>query len=276
MNIENRSRSNALQLMDWRSYRGLEPLWFYTTLGLLFLTACCLMAAVIDERLLYGVSVWSKPSKFSLSLAVYFATLLIFSRYLPFRCLRTGIGRLVAASLVFVAIAEVAYITVQGALAEASHWNFTTPFHSLMYSLMGIGATWLVVALVWLGWVIGQSNDKSQPMVLAIVVGLGITVVLGGGFGGYLGGQTSHWVSASATDANGIWLFNWTTDGGDLRVAHFCGLHGMQAVPLFTLLLPRHLDRNFACALVLTFAAVYATFSVYTFVQAIQGQSFIG
>jgi len=82
-------------------------------------------------------------------------------------------------------------------------------------------------------------------------------------------------VNAAATDANGILLFNWATDGGDLRVAHFFGLHAMQAVPLFALLLPKKMRNNTASALVVTFAVVYAAFSVHTFVQAIQGQPFL-
>jgi hypothetical protein len=112
-------------------------------------------------------------------------------------------------------------------------------------------------------------------MVLAIVVGLGLTFVLGGGFGSYLGGQTGHLVNGATTDAHGIWLFNWSTGGGDLRVAHFFGMHAMQIIPLFTLLLPVQMSRRVTCALVVTFSAAYAGFSAHTFVQAIQGLPFI-
>ena len=124
--------------------------------------------------------------------------------------------------------------------------------------------------------VIGLNNAKNDPMVLCIIIGLGLSFILGGGFGGYLGGQTSHWVNTAATDAKGIWLFNWVTDGDDLRVAHFFGLHAMQAIPLFALLLPKQLSRNSACALVALFSATYAVFSVHTFIQAVQGEPFIG
>jgi hypothetical protein len=49
----------------------------------------------------------------------------------------------------------------------------------------------------------------------------------------------------------------------------------MQAVPLFVFLLPAHLSKNYGCALVAAFSAAYATFSLATFVQAIEGQPFI-
>lgn len=276
MTVRSPSGSRSFSLGDWRGYRRAEPLWFDATIGLLILSAICLVAEGLDQRLLNGVSVWAKPFKFSLSLAIYFATLLVFIGYLSASQRRTKSARFMVSSLVWVALLEMAYIAIQGGLGEASHYNLTTPFHSAMYSLMGAGATWLVLGLLWLGWLIAKNHNLGEPMVLAIVLGLGLTFLLGGGFGSYLGGQAGHWVDGPTTDAHGIWLFNWTTVGGDLRVAHFFGMHAMQAIPLFALLLPVQLNRRVTCALVIVFSAAYAGFSAHTFVQAIQGQPFIG
>jgi hypothetical protein len=274
--VQSPSGSRSFSIGDWRGYRRAEPLWFDATIDLLIFSAICLVAAGLDQRLLNGVSVWAKPFKFSLSLAIYFATLLVFIRYLSAEQRRTKSARFMVSSLLWVALLEMAYIGIQGGLGEASHYNLTTPFHSAMYSLMGAGATWLVLGLLWLGWLITKNHSLGEPMVLAIVLGLGLTFLLGGGFGSYLGGQAGHWVNGPTTDAHGIWLFNWATVGGDLRVAHFFGMHAMQAVPLFALLLPVQLSRRVACALVVVFSAAYAGFSAHTFVQAIQGQPFIG
>lgn len=263
-------------LSDWREYRRAQALWFDVTIGLLILGALCFVASGLDPRLLNGVSVWAKPAKFALSLAIYFGTLLMFIRTLPAAQTRTKTARFMVSSLAWVAMLEMAYIAIQGGLGEVSHFNFTTPFHSLMYSLMGAGATWLVLGLLWMGWLIVKNQDLGEPLVLAIVLGLVLTFLLGGGFGSYLGGQTGHWVNGPTTDENGIWLFNWTTGGGDLRVPHFFGMHAMQAIPLFACLLPNRLSRPVACALVLAFSAAYAGFSAHTFVQAIQGEPFIG
>lgn len=273
--MDQQTSSVELPWRGWRTYRDLEPAWFYTSAGLFGLMAFCLLAGAVDDRLFNGVSVWSKPFKFAMSLAVYFATLLVFSRYLPIGYLGTKWGRILVMSLVWVAGVEMAYITVQSALGEASHFNSTSAFHGLMYSLMGFGAAWLVTALVWFGWVLGRNNMNRDPIALAVIIGLGLTFILGGGFGGYLGGQTSHWVGGVETDANGIWFFNWVTDGGDLRVAHFFGMHAMQAIPLFAVLLPARISHNVRYVLIGVFSTAYAAFCGFTFYQALQGQPFI-
>ncbi len=255
--------------------RESEPLWFYAVVGHLALLLVCLLASSFDPRLLNGVSVWSKPAKFALSLAVYFATLLLFVRYLPRGYLSTRPGRLMVHIPFWCAFLEMVYITLQAALGEASHFNTSTPFHATMYSLMGMGATLLVAVLGWMGWVIGRHNGLHDAQVLAVVLGLVLTFVLGGGFGGYLGGMSQHWVGAAATDANGIPLFNWARDGGDLRVAHFFGMHAMQAIPLLALALPGSLAPGLRVAAVIAISTAYAAFSWHTFTQALQGLPFI-
>jgi len=50
-----------------------------------------------------------------------------------------------------------------------------------------------------------------------------------------LGGMGSHWIGGDQTDATGLPLFGWSTTGGDLRPAHFVGLHIMQILPITAL-----------------------------------------
>ena len=50
-----------------------------------------------------------------------------------------------------------------------------------------------------------------------------------------LGGMGSHWIGGDQTDATGLPLFGWSTTGGDLRAAHFAGLHLMQVLPFAAL-----------------------------------------
>ena len=260
--------------------------WWFAGLAFLGLTLLTLLAANLDGRTLAGVSVWSKPFKFSLSLTVYFLTLVCFARLLPSTVWRSTWGKALVWVPIGFAAFEIVYITYQGAIGQGSHFNTDTPFHALMYSLMGFGAVTLVTSLLAMGLTIAKHRSLAEPVVFAVVVGIVLTFLLGGGFGGYLGGQSGHWVGGTASDANGTWLFNWSRDGGDLRVAHFFGMHAMQAIPLFALLLDQlfgrrfgqrsgqHLSRSTKIATITAFATAYAAFTITTFVQAVQGQPF--
>ena len=271
--------------IDWRelsmpaTWKSLHPAWYYTTAGLLLLMVFCMVAPLADERLLNGVSVWTKPFKFSLSLAAYFATLMLFVPFMPANYFATIRGRVMTWIPIACTVMEMVYIVAMASLGQQSHFNTSTQFHANMYSLMGLGAMSLVTLLLWMAWTIGRNNRLSEPMVLAIVAGLVLTFVLGGGFGYYLGGHGSHWVQAATTDADGSWLFKWARDGGDLRVAHFFGMHAMQAIPLFALALQNlagsRLTRHVSIALVLAFACAYTAFATTTFLQALRGEPFM-
>jgi hypothetical protein len=259
-----------------QSWRNMHPLWYYSTLGYLALALLCLIAQGFDDRLLLGISVWAKPFKFAISIAVYFGTMTIFVEFMPQGYFAKKRGRLLTAIPVATALFEMAYIATQAALGEPSHYNRETSFNATMYTLMGLGATAMVAALLWMGVSIARNNELSNPMILAIVIGLVLTFLLGGGFGTYLGNHPGHWVGGTSDDANGIWLFKWARDGGDLRVAHFFGMHAMQVMPLFASLLPKSLSRTLSIASVIVFATAYTAFSWFTFNQAIQGQPFMG
>ncbi len=248
--------------------------WHQTTLALGLLLAVCVALALVDERTLLGVSVWSKPIKFSLSLAVYFATMAWFAPLLPDGYFETWRGRALTWVPVVCGVAEMVYIVAQAARGEASHFNTSTSFQATMYSLMGAGAVALVSATLWMGCAILHRHRLRDPLALAVGLGFVATFVLGGGFGGYLGGQSAHWVGGTASDAGGMALFKWSRDGGDLRVAHFFGMHAMQVLPLLALLLPRRLPRVTANGIIIAITLVYAAFSAWTFVQAVAGQPF--
>jgi hypothetical protein len=251
-----------------------HPLWWRTAVAFTALTAICAFASVFDERTFNGVSVWAKPFKFSLSIAVYFATLAWFAPLLPNGYLQARKGRWLTAIPVWCAVFEIAYIVLQAGRAQASHFNFTSPLYATLYSLMGLGAILLVSICLWMGVVILRNRGAANPYVLAVGVGLILAFVLGGGFGGYLGNHMSHWVGGSQSDANGLWPMHWSRDGGDLRVAHFFGMHAMQVLPAIGALLTP-LPTRLAIGGVICAATLYAAGTIFTFVQALHGTPFL-
>lgn len=132
--------------------------------------------------------------------------------------------------------------------------------------LVIIGAN---VPLAWSIW--RRPADGLRPEYrAAVIAGLLLTVVLGGGFGIYMSQQTGHAVGAAAGH---LPIFGWNRAGGDLRVAHFFGIHAEQAIPLLALAVtPLNLPARWAA--IVAGSAVYAALTVATFVQALQARPF--
>ena len=89
-------------------------------------------------------------------------------------------------------------------------------------------------------------------------------------------GQNAHNVGI-VDGGEGLPILNWSTVAGDVRVARFVALHGIQIVPLFALMLVKKWNtstRNQVIA-VLTFGLLFAACIAYVFFQAKQGIPFI-
>ena len=256
--------------------RRRQPLLWGFAVVLAAMMVPTFVAALLDDRLLSGISVWSKPLKFELAMTLYFATLAWFWGYLP----ESGRdGRFMngyAVATVVAGAMEIAYIILQASRGVASHFNNNTPVEAIAYSAMGGGAILMTGMSLVLGIALAR-NVRAGPAPafrLAVVLGLVLTFVLGAGAGIVIAVNNSHWVAAAHTDAGGFPLFGWTRTGGDLRVGHFFGIHAMQILPLFALLVGPH--RRHGRAIVWIGAAAFTAFTVATTVQALLGQPFLG
>jgi hypothetical protein len=255
------------------AYQG-NPLLAGLSVFLLLWMAPTIVAFQLDARQLNGVSVWIKPMKFQVSLSFHMLTMAWLALLLP-DALRRGwqvwaIAFAVAAASLF----EAVYITWAAANGVKSHFNLETEFASMMYSLMGVGSVILVGGTIWLGVLILRKSNG--PRVLAKGAGWGLVLggLLGGITGAWMSAQlTGHWVGGVLNDSGGLPLFGWARDGGDLRVAHFFGLHMMQVLPLMAVLLWQRGVAGWRRALTLG-AVAGSTLSLGTFVQAYLGRPF--
>jgi len=100
-----------------------DLVWAWTTFGFALMVPATLWGSHYDLRLLFGVSVWSKPFKFALSLAIHFATFAVIAH-----CLsederqRTWIVVTAAASAA-AGVCELVYIALQAARGRHSHFQ---------------------------------------------------------------------------------------------------------------------------------------------------------
>ena len=224
--------------------------------GMVLLAALVLAsaAAVLDPRTLAGVDVWAKPMKFMAAIALYALTLAWLIGELP---PARRDGRLMRAT-VWLAVAtgafEALYITWQGALGQASHFNVDTPFHAAMYILMGIAALLFTATALPVAHQLWRHAAAMAPAYrLGAILGLVLTFVAGAGGGVAISMHGGPLIGATA--GPGLPLVGWSATGGDLRVAHFLGVHAQQVLPLAGWLLSRTAWRGAVPAMALAAAA---------------------
>ena len=254
-----------------------------------------LVASMFDERTLLGVSVWSKPMKFAASIAIFLFTVAWFMGYItgPRWAKRTiSIGASVAM------IAEIVCITGQSARGTTSHFNIATPLDNVVFSMMGAMITFNLLLMVGLLVLFFTRQRPLSPAYLwGIRFGLGLFCLASlQGFTmvahmGHAVGRTDAGperllaeieivngapvakIEALADGGPGLPLANFSTEGGDLRVAHAAGLHALQILPILGFLIgrrwPEHAARQKAVIFVVSL--VYAAVMSFLFWQAVSG-----
>ncbi|MDQ0473780.1 ABA4-like family protein [Labrys wisconsinensis] len=257
----------------WFAFAGREPV--LVAAGLLFLAALLPtgIAHVLDERTLAGVNVWTKPLKFEASLALFAFSLAWFMPMASDAFRRSLAGRAVVWAFVVPAAFEIAYIVWRASRGEASHFNTATPAAAIGYALMGLGAVTLTLTAPLLAWGIARRDaPPADPAYrLAVILGLALTFVLGGIEGMVMSAGAGHAVGAPLAGDAGVPVFGWLRSAGDLRVAHFLGIHAQQAIPLAGALAAALLPAR-ARPAVLGFAALYAGLTIAAFVEAMAGR----
>jgi hypothetical protein len=133
---------------------------------------------------------------------------------------------------------EVALITMQSARGTTSHYNNSSVFDAIVFSVMGVTIAINTLAMMWFLWIVRRDTPPGRAGYIW-GVRLGVAIFLLASFeGGLLVGNNAHTVGAP-DGGPGLPLVNWSTEFGDLRIAHFFGMHAMQALPLLGFLLDR-------------------------------------
>src|SRR5215831_13925125 len=169
-----------------------------------------------------------KPLNFTMSMAMYLATVVILLDYLRASMRwKMAIGWGVSICL----LTAITCITMQAARGTTSHFNTSTPFDSAVSSVMDIVDPLNgVFDLVLLIFALQGKYEVSRSSQLGIAFGLFIFLA-GSAIGGVMvvHGQS---VVGVAPEGPGLPVVNWSTMGGDFRVAHFLGIHAIQILPI--------------------------------------------
>jgi uncharacterized membrane protein YhaH (DUF805 family) len=254
---------------------------------MLALAVVSLAGMVVDDRTVLGVSTWLKPFKFAVSFLVYAVTMAWMISLLT-RARRLGwwAGAVVA---VFGGL-EVALIATQSARGRRSHFNNTTALDERIWTAMGVTIGVFYVATLVIAILLLIQRLGDAPTTWALRLGLVISMV-GVALGVLLVFPTAQHLAAGSGDimgahavgvsdgGPGLPLTGWSTQGGDLRIPHFVGLHALQALPLLAFALgalsnrfPRLRDAGVRLRLVLVAAAGYAGLIGLVTWQALRAQ----
>jgi hypothetical protein len=258
--------------------------------GLLMLPALAISAVglIVDPQLITGAPAWLKPAKFALSIAVYVFTLAWTFTFVPgFRRTRRIVGWVTA----IVMLLELGIIAVQAWRGTSSHFNFSTPLNAVLFAVMGAAIVIQTVTSIAVAVALWRQEFEDQALGWALRLGMIITII--GAFSGGLmtrptadqlaaahAGQGMPVIGAHTVGApdggSGMPGTGWSAEHGDLRVPHFVGLHALQALALFALVLRgRRLSTNSKVRLTLTAAGSYLALFAILLVQALRGQAIL-
>ena len=245
-----------------------------TIMGSFFLgLAICLgLYATINTVEVLGINSMIKPIKFALSTWVYAWTM----AYLLFYVNNQNRVKWYSILAITVMLFEIGVITVQAFRGKLSHFNQTELLGGILYALMGIMIVWLTTAtlIISMRFILQKSYSIDKIFALSIKIGL-IFFIIFSFFGGYMSVINSHNVGGKIGEA-GLPLLNWSTLFGDLRVAHFFGIHSLQIIPLLGYYTSKTIiNEGKATSIIWIGSIVYFAFICFVIVQALRGISFI-
>ena len=276
-----RGRAEVLPLRLWR----FAPLLTGTGVALTLLTAAFLVGVLLDPREVMGAPRWLKPAKFAISTGIYaltFAWMLTHVRGRP--TLVRWAGRITA----WVLVVEVGLIALQAGRGTTSHFNQTTLLNGWITATTGVAILALWVMSIAVAVALLRQPFTDRALAASLRSGLWITIA-GAAVGIYMATPSAEqWQtlrsgvrpdyigahSVGGVDGGpGLTAVGWSTEHGDLRVAHFVGLHAMQVIPLVGWWLARRgASQRRRLALVRVAAASYAGLVAIALVQALRAQ----
>ena len=199
---------------------------------------------VVDRRVITGAPAWLKPAKFALSTMIAawsFAFCISSTRIWPW--VTRGLDIALAVGLAI----EIALIDMQAARGTTSHFNVSTSLDGAVWGVMGVSILCIWLGMLLLTIVLFRQPYASSAWGWSLRLGM-VLALIGTGSGGLMTLPNSQQLAEAhasgrlpivgahtvgAPDGGpGLPVTGWSADHGDLRVAHFLGMHGLQVLPV--------------------------------------------
>jgi hypothetical protein len=236
-------------------------LYYFGGLCLVGTIVCSILAMTTSMQVL-GINAFIKPAKFFVSIWLFAWTMGWYTGLLTQR------RKIIIYSwgVVSAMVIELVIITGQAAMGKMSHFNITTFVNARLFDVMGFAITVLTIWTAYIGYLFFRHRPTSIEPAYLWGIRLGILLFVVFAFEGFtMAAKLSHTVGAP-DGSPGLPVLNWSTRYGDLRIAHFFGMHALQLFPLFGYYIAK---RPYQVILI---AALYGGFVTLLLVQAFSGK----
>ncbi len=240
-----------------------EALFWFGAVCFAFSLLCLLLSQLTNVQV-FNVSAWIKPFKFAISTTLFAWAMGWYMHYLP-----SFDHRWYDWTLIVMLSFEIGYIALRAAQGQLSHFNVGTGLNATLFSLMAAAITIVTLYTAYVGWLFFTPGVAPLPAhyLWAVRMGIGLFVVFA--FEGFvMGSRLTHTVGGP-DGTPGLPLLHWSYRHGDLRAAHFVGMHALQVVPLVSF----HLLRSTRATLVLV--ALYGLLATVVLVLALRGRPLV-
>jgi hypothetical protein len=241
-----RVRNTVLYYFGWANFLGI---------------VLCSIHIYYSSRKVLGINAYIKPLKFFISTLIFVWSMAWFLSSLR---LENQVG-IYSWMVIAVFSFENIYIYIQAARGETSHFNLSTGFHSTMFMLMGLA---IVIMTLWTGYMDYLFYRYPPAVAPSYLWGIRIGILFFVIFafqGGIMGSRLSHTVG-NKDGGEGLPIVNWSTQHGDLRIAHFLGMHSLQILPIISFYWVKNVS------MVLFISLVYFILVSYFLFQALRGK----
>jgi len=238
-----------------------NALLFWFGLFNLAVAIICLILMPTEETRILGVNRWLKPFKFYSSVGIMILTIGWLMYYLSDQKKVKRRSWIIVITMFF----ENGLIMMQAIRNTTSHFNSTSVFNGIIFNIMGLLIVTFTVIVILICISFFKQKLFSIPMAYVWGIRLGLLFfIIFSLEGGVMVGLLRHTIGAADGGA-GLPLVNWSSEHGDLRIAHFLGIHSLQVLPLFGNYISKTKNQT------ITFAAIYFILCVALFLQALNG-----
>ncbi len=228
----------------------------------LIISITCLLLAGVTTIQILGINAFIKPAKFFVSVGLFCWTMGWYMSFLPQRR-RVGIY---SWAVVVIMTFELVIVTGQAAVGKLSHFNVSSAFDGILFSLMGIGITLFTCWTAYIGFLFFRAKSMGIAPAYLWGIRLGILLFVIFAFEGFMMASRLQHTVGAPDGGPGLPVVNWSARNGDLRVAHFFGMHSLQLLPLFGYYLARRSSQ------VVLVATIYFLLVTTLLFQALAGK----